>query len=64
MVAPSPMSKDLEKLIKSKSGINAPHNIDWMGGVDQERLIKIWTKKLSNLLKFESKINASVFSNI
>ncbi len=29
MVAPSPMSKDLEKLIKSKSGINAPHNIDW-----------------------------------
>ncbi len=28
MVAPSPMSKDLEKLIKSKSGINAPHNID------------------------------------
>ena len=30
MVAPSQMTKDLEKLIKSKSGINNPHNIDWL----------------------------------
>lgn len=28
MVAPSPVSVELEKLIKSKSGVNKPHNID------------------------------------